>query len=121
MIQSNRWRGFSSEEMESLSDWLIFDEDLKERKCPHCHRVRLRIYMYRSRDTDGLVTQIWCIHCHSYSGWTGPYPPNLSISDPLAKLPNDEFADLNQDEDTLFKHLDALWANGDLPQQVARQ
>ncbi|NEA23019.1 hypothetical protein [Actinomadura bangladeshensis] len=120
MSKSTHWRGYSSEEIEALSDWHIFDEELEERECPHCHRVRLRIYMYKLRDTGSLATQIWCPHCHSYSGWTGPYPPKLSISDPLENLPTDEFADLNQDEDTLFECLDALWADGVLPQQVTR-
>ncbi|NVI88529.1 hypothetical protein [Actinomadura sp. BRA 177] len=51
----------------------------------------------------------------------GPYPPELSISDPLSKLSTDEFADLNQDEDTFFTRLDRLWAQGELPQQVTRK
>lgn len=115
-----RWRGFASEEIEALSDWHVLDEGPGERECPHCHRIRLRIYLYRSRHTNSLVTQIWCSRCRSYSGWAGPWPLGLFISDPLANLPFDEFAALNQDEDTLFKRLDVLWADGDLPQQVTR-
>ncbi|WP_433228165.1 hypothetical protein [Actinomadura formosensis] len=80
MVNSIRRQGFDSREIEALPDWHIFNEHLDERECPHCR---------------------------SYYGWTGPYPSEISISDPLADLSTEEFSTLARDEDTLFKRLDA--------------
>jgi hypothetical protein len=117
-VSSNRWRGYSSDEIATLSDWDIFSPALCEHRCPHCSRIMLRIYMYTSRLTGDLSTQIWCSNCHSYSGWTGPAPDDVIVHDPLAQLPAEEFDALNKDEDTLFGYLDRLWEQGTLPQRI---
>ena len=121
MSQAARWRGYSSDEISSLSDWDIYEGDVREQRCPHCRNKSLRLYMYRARRTGDLATQIWCQICHSYSGWTGPYPSDLHIEDPLAGLSVEEFQEaVGKGEDNFFGRLDALWEKGLLPQRVTK-
>ncbi len=77
--------------------------------------------MHKSQYTDSLGTQIWCHICHSYSGWSGPFPHNLKLTDPLSALSEEELSKLNQDEDSLFGYLDTLWDSGILPQNIVQQ
>jgi hypothetical protein len=120
-VSSTRWRGYSSDEIAALSDWEIFSPPLSEHRCPHCGKTSLRIYMYTSRVTGDLSTQIWCYNCHSYSGWTGPQPDDVTVLDPLTELSDEEFDAINKDEGTLFGYLDRLWERGTLPQRIIRR
>lgn len=42
----------------------------------------------------------------------------MTVIDPLADLPDEEFSELNTHEDTLFSRLDQLWEDGTLPQRI---
>ena len=117
-MSSTRWRGYSSDEIAALSDWEIFSEDLGEHRCPNCRNMSLRIYMFTSRSTGHLSTQIWCHRCHSYSGWSGPHPDDVVVLDPLQDLSDERFEAINKDEDTFFGYLDRLWEQGTLPQRI---
>lgn len=118
MTNTPRWRGYSSDEIASLSNWHIIGSELKEHRCPNCGLISLRIYMYRSRYSGSLSKQIWCRKCRSYAGWTGPYPEAWNITDPLGDLTADEFSEIASNEEWLFSHLDSLWQAGLLPQSV---
>lgn len=110
-------RPYSQDEVASLREQRDLPSDAQH--CPVCGGIGIRRYYRMSHDRPRPVISscVWCPHCHSYTGSTGPALGRVVTSDPLAGMP-DAPADGPAEMENFLTVLDRLWDQGLLPQEV---
>lgn len=113
---------FSSSEVNELLSGEPFIDKPRELTCPSCDTTSVRTYVYRANKgaSPKLITYLWCATCRKYKGWTGPDLGEITFSDPLEEMPQQERDTLTRDLGNFLRLLDDLWESGSLPQRFTR-
>jgi hypothetical protein len=121
-VEAVDWRNYSDQDIAQIGRRPTFIEDQGERTCPECGNLSVRQYIYRSvrRQQASLVGYAWCRRCQRFAGSVGPMPAGLGFTDPLENLTPEERVEIEDDLDTFFGRLDALWDSRSLPQEISR-
>ena len=91
------------------------------REFPSCGASTLRWYRCEGnfrRETAYIY--VWCSTCRHYYGQTY-WEPAWALPDPLDHLTGEDREYVEADLDRFFGRLDALWADGSLPQVKGRE
>jgi len=112
----NKWISFSPEEVRKLTSNPKTMEDNTEMQCPICGRNSIRRYFHELKIGRTIgTTWYWCYNCKKYIHFTGgPLSEKYVFDDPLKKLEQWEFAELQGKN--WYEYLNSLWVDKILPQ-----